>query len=228
MGKAEILVVEDNRDTLNLLAYNLKNAGYEVATSMDGADALDKVKSLVPDMVVLDIMLPGMDGFEICREMKKDPRTSHVPVIMLTARGEEVDRIVGLELGADDYVVKPFSPRELLLRIQAVLRRKEPTGDVPGVWTRDGLSVDFEAHAVFVDGEQVPLTATEFRLLGELIRNKGKVQTRDRLLETVWGWRFEGYARTVDTHIRRLRQKIGDHAGLIETVRGVGYRFRAD
>jgi DNA-binding response OmpR family regulator len=171
-------------------------------------------------------MLPGLDGFEVCRELKRSPTTKNIPVLMLTARGEEVDRIVGLELGADDYVVKPFSPRELILRVRAILRRFEPEEPAMGRWQRNGLTVDFESHRVRVDSQETILTATEFRLLAELIRNLGKVLTRDQLLDKVWGYQFDGYARTVDTHIRRLRQKIGPYAEWIETVRGVGYRLR--
>jgi two-component system phosphate regulon response regulator PhoB len=167
-----------------------------------------------------------MDGFDVCKELKKNPETSEIPIIMVTARGEEVDRVVGLELGADDYVVKPFSPREITLRIRAVLRRGQSTDPARHSWKKDGLAVDFEAHRAEVDGKEIPLTATEFKLLAELIRNQGRVQTRDQLLNSVWGYEFDGYARTVDTHIRRLRQKIGPYAKMVETVRGVGYRFR--
>jgi two-component system phosphate regulon response regulator PhoB len=171
-------------------------------------------------------MLPGLDGFEVCKELKRSPTTKNIPVLMLTARGEEVDRIVGLELGADDYVVKPFSPRELVLRVRAILRRFSPEESPVTRWQRNGLGVDYESHRVTVDNQETILTATEFRLLAELIRNLGKVLTRDQLLDKVWGYQFDGYARTVDTHIRRLRQKIGPYAEWIETVRGVGYRFR--
>jgi two-component system, OmpR family, phosphate regulon response regulator PhoB len=167
-----------------------------------------------------------VDGFEVCRELKLDLKTRSVPVIMLTARGEEVDRIVGLELGVDDYVVKPFSPRELILRVKAVLRRAERGEGEGGFWEREGMKVDFERHAVEVHGRDVALTATEFKLLTEIIQAKGKVLTRDALLSRVWGYEFEGYARTVDTHVRRLRQKLGELAGVVETVRGVGYRFK--
>ena len=159
-------------------------------------------------------------------ELKRDPKTAAAPIIMLTARGEEVDRIVGLELGADDYVVKPFSPRELVLRLRSVLKRHAPEPEKRQVLARDGLSVDLAAHRVSLDGAEVALTATEFKLLAELFQSAGRVLTRDRLLNSVWGYEFEGYARTVDTHIRRLRQKLGHFADMIETVRGVGYRFK--
>ena len=226
MSKTKILIVEDEADILKLLEYHLRGAGFETLVSRDGAEALEIIKAELPDLVLLDLMLPGMDGFEICKEMKRDSRTKAIPVIILTARGDEVDRIVGLELGADDYVVKPFSPREIALRIRAVLRRGIPEADEGSVWKKEGLKVDPESHQVTVDEEAVELTATEFKLLLELARNQGKVQTRDHLLDKVWGYQFDGYARTVDTHIRRLRQKLGPYSEWIETIRGVGYRFR--
>jgi two-component system phosphate regulon response regulator PhoB len=225
MSKFSILIVEDDADILRLLTYNLRGAGYEVATCTEGYEALTQAKQRLPDLVLLDLMLPGLDGFEVCKELKRSPETRNIPVIMLTARGEEVDRIVGLELGADDYVVKPFSPRELMLRVRAVLRRSTSEPMAESVWQHEGLRIDFEAHKATVDGEEIMLTATEFKLLVELIRNRGKVQTRDHLLDKVWGYQFEGYARTVDTHVRRLRQKLGGYSHWVETVRGVGYRF---
>lgn len=226
MTKESVLIVEDDEDILQLLEYNFQNAGFDVTTASDGLDALAKLRRQRPDLVLLDIMLPGADGFEVCKSIKRDPKTAQVPVIMLTARGEEVDRIVGLELGADDYVVKPFSPRELILRARAVLKRLNPEASPKQVLRRDGLSVDMDAHKAESGGEEIPLTATEFKLLAELFKSPGRVQTRDQLLNTVWGYEFEGYARTVDTHVRRLRQKLGPHAALVETVRGVGYRFK--
>ena len=228
MTQEKILVVEDHDDTRELLKYNLAAAGFEVLAVGDGRQALDQAPGFAPELVILDLMLPGLDGLDVCKRLKKDTRTAGVPVLMLTAKGEEVDRIVGLELGADDYVVKPFSPRELVLRIKAILRRTS-SGDVEGAgsWSRDGLNVDFEAHTLHVDEAETPLTATEFKLLAELVRGRGKVQTRNHLLDTVWDTHFEGYSRTVDTHIRRLRQKLGPYADWVETVRGVGYRFRA-
>lgn len=226
MTKESVLIVEDDEDILTLLEYNFQNAGFEVSLARDGLQALSKLRSHQPDLVLLDIMLPGADGFEVCKSIKRDPKTAQVPVIMLTARGEEVDRIVGLELGADDYVVKPFSPRELILRARAVLKRLSPEATPKQVLRRDGLSVDLDAHRAEAQGEEIPLTATEFKLLAELFKSQGRVHTRDQLLNTVWGYEFEGYARTVDTHVRRLRQKLGNHSVLIETVRGVGYRFK--
>jgi two-component system phosphate regulon response regulator PhoB len=226
MEKSTILVVEDEIDILQLVAHNLKSADFNVLTAQDGYEALSLAKKHLPQLVILDLMLPGLDGFEVCKELKRSSTTKNIPVLMLTARGEEVDRIVGLELGADDYVVKPFSPRELILRVRAILRRFAPEEPVTTKWQRNGLGVNLEAHRVTVDNEEANLTATEFRLLAELIRNQGKVLSRDQLLDKVWGYQFDGYARTVDTHIRRLRQKIGPYAKWIETVRGVGYRFR--
>jgi len=226
MPNMSLLVVEDDTDILNLLTYNLQVAGFDVLTSQEGYEALSLAKRHHPDLVILDLMIPGLDGFEVCKEMKRQEDTKNIPVIMLTARGEEVDRIVGLELGADDYVVKPFSPRELILRIRAVLRRSAQEASPESIWQNEGLRVDFEAHKATVDGNEMLLTATEFKLLVELIRSRGKVQTRDQLLDKVWGYQFEGYARTVDTHVRRLRQKLGLYSYWVETVRGVGYRFK--
>lgn len=226
MTKESVLLVEDDEDILQLLEYTFQNAGFAVTTARDGLDALARIKRQRPELVLLDIMLPGADGFEVCRAIKRDPKTAQVPVIMLTARGEEVDRIVGLELGADDYVVKPFSPRELILRARAVLKRLNPEAPTKQVLRKDGLSVDLDAHRAEAQGQELPLTATEFKLLAELFRSQGRVQTRDQLLNTVWGYEFEGYARTVDTHVRRLRQKLGPFSDFIETVRGVGYRFK--
>lgn len=226
MSKTLILIVEDDTDILQLLTYNMQAAGFDVLTAMDGHAALTAARQRLPDLIMLDLMIPGIDGFEVCKELKRNAETTKIPVIMLTAKGEEMDRIVGLELGADDYVVKPFSPRELILRIRAVLRRSVVDVVPETVWQNEGLKVDFEAHKVALDGSEISLTATEFKLLTELIRNPGKVQTRDQLLDKVWAYQFEGYARTVDTHVRRLRQKLGRCSDWVETVRGVGYRFK--
>ena len=223
----KILVVEDDPDILHLLTYTLQSTGYQVISSQDGYEALNVVRLHHPDLLVLDLMIPSLDGFEVCKELKRNSETRNIPVIMLTAKSEEIDRIVGLELGADDYVVKPFSPRELLLRIRAILRRSAPeSATESSFWQNEGFRVDLEAHKVTVNGEEVPLTATEFKLLAELIRRRGKVQTRDQLLDRVWGYQFEGYSRTVDTHVRRLRQKVAPYSDWVETVRGVGYRFK--
>jgi phosphate regulon transcriptional regulator PhoB len=226
MAKPIVMIVEDDQDIRELLAYTIRGAGFEVVTASDGIEALVQARIHRPALLLLDLMLPGMDGLDVCRELKRGAETAAIPVIMLTARGEEVDRIVGLELGADDYVVKPFSPREVLLRVRAILRRTAPAEQHTAIWQEEGFQVDLEAHRATIDGESIELTATEFKLLTELIRSRGKVQSRDQLLDKVWGYQFEGYARTVDTHVRRLRQKLGTFADRVETVRGVGYRFR--
>ncbi len=226
MPKTTVLIVEDDPDILQLLAYNVEAAGFDVTTAVDGHGALKRVQERAPHLIILDLMLPGIDGLEVCRELKRRPETMGIPIIMVTAKGAEIDRIVGLELGADDYVVKPFSPRELILRIRAVLRRSKAEPTMEKIWRLDPLRVDLEAHRVTLGDEDVGLTATEFKLLAELIRNPGKVLTRDQLLDRVWGYEFAGYARTVDTHVRRLRQKLGPCSEWIETLRGVGYRFR--
>ena len=225
MSGQRILIVEDEADIRELLAFNLQREGFGVLGAENGREGLNLARERQPDLILLDVMLPGMDGFAVCRELERDSRTVSIPIIMLTARGEEVDRIVGLELGADDYVVKPFSVRELILRIRAILRRQAAAVETPRL-TRHGVSLDPSAHRAAVDGEVVDLTATEFRLLEDLLRHAGTVRSREQLLNGVWGYQFEGYARTVDTHVRRLRSKLGQAAELVETVRGVGYRFR--
>jgi len=226
VARGRVLIIEDDKDILNLVAWHLKAADYEVLKAEDGVSGLEAAVREKPDLIVLDLMLPGMDGLDVCKTLKRNKETGATPIIMLTARGEEADRIVGLELGADDYVVKPFSPRELVLRVQAVMRRAAAPVPAQDVLSVEGIAVDVQAHRVWIDGEEVVLTATEFKLLSELMHNRGRVLTRDRLLDRVWGYQFEGYARTVDTHIRRLRQKLGPYAQLVETIRGVGYRFR--
>ncbi len=225
MTKETILIIEDDEDIRQLLKHTLEGGGHDTLAASDGLDGLSKARQHMPDLILLDLMLPGMDGFDVCKELKRGSETGKIPILMLTAKGEEIDRIVGLELGADDYVVKPFSPRELILRVRAVLRRGQGE-EARQSWRRDGLCVDMESHKAELDGQELQLTATEFKLLAELMRNPGRVRTRDQLLSMVWGYEFDGYARTVDTHMRRLRQKLGDHARLVETVRGVGYRFR--
>jgi len=223
MSQNRILIVDDDVELCELLIQYLGREGFSVEAVHEGVLGVDKALSGGHSLVVLDVMLPGISGLDVLRRIRA---SSEIPVVMLTARGEEVDRIVGLELGADDYVVKPFSPRELILRVRAILKRYMAEEAPATVWRLEGLSVDFQAHRVLVDDQEITLTATEFRLLGELIRNQGKVQSRDHLLDKVWGYQFEGYARTVDTHVRRLRQKLGPYAEFIETLRGVGYRFR--
>ena len=220
-----VLVVDDEPDLLELVRVNLAQAGYEVDTAQDGAAALERVGRAKPDLLVLDLMLPSIPGTEVCRRLRADPETASLPIIMLTARADEVDRVVGLELGADDYVTKPFSPRELTLRVAAVLRRRQPEA-VPGRSLRhETLRLDPERHRCFVEEEEVTLTAKEFALLHGLMQRPGRVMTRDQLLDEVWGSDITVTTRTIDTHLKRLREKLGAAGGLIETVRGVGYRF---
>ena len=225
MSKDTILVVEDEEDIRQLLVFHLEREGYATLEAADGKTGLALARSREPALMLLDVMLPVMDGFAVCKELERDPKTASIPVIMLTARGEEVDRVLGLELGADDYVVKPFSARELLLRVRAILRRQRSTGDRPCL-ARGSIHLDPAGHRTRVAEREVDLTATEFRLLEDLMRNAGRVRTREQLLNGVWGYQFEGYARTVDTHVRRLRAKLGEAGDLIETVRGVGYRCK--
>jgi DNA-binding response OmpR family regulator len=225
----KILIVEDEPDILDLVSYNLKQAGFDVVPVETGEEALYVAARESLALVVLDLMLPGIDGLEVCRLLKQRAESKGVPVLMLTARTEEVDRIVGLELGADDYLVKPFSPRELVLRIRAILRRAHSGEIEEDELIQAGLLlIDPIGHTVQVAGEHVELTATEFRLLLTLAQRRGRVQSREELLNVVWGYEHSGYRRTVDTHVRRLREKIGEAAEMVETVRGVGYRFRRE
>ncbi|MGQ9859052.1 MAG: response regulator transcription factor [Thermodesulfobacteriota bacterium] len=226
MKQQTVLVVEDEEDILELVSYNLERAGFRVLKARHGEEAMALVSHEKPDLVVLDIMLPKMDGKEVCRRIRHNEQSQSIPIIMLTALAEEVDRIVGFELGADDYLTKPFSPKELVLRVKAILRRKEGGRDSKAVIRFPGILIDPEAFRVEVEGKEVSLTATEFKLLYQLASNAGRIQSREVLLERVWGYTYDGYARTVDTHVRRLRQKLGPASGRVETVRGVGYRFR--
>jgi two-component system phosphate regulon response regulator PhoB len=227
-----VLVIEDEADLQAVLEYNLKSAGYDVRVVGSGGEGIRAAREDLPDLVLLDLMLPDISGLEVCRTLKGAPETRDVQVMMVTAKGEEIDRVVGFELGADDYVVKPFSTRELLLRVQAVLRRRQPKGPPPAEpdgddTTRFGqLLVDRSAHRVWVGEEEVQLTALEFKLLWTLFERRDRVQSRGTLLEDVWGASADMATRTVDTHVKRLREKLGPVAGeYIETVRGVGYRF---
>jgi two-component system phosphate regulon response regulator PhoB len=229
---ARILVVEDEADIRQVLAYNLGQSGHEVRVADRGAQALDMAKAERPDLILLDLMLPDISGLEVCRAVKTDPALRDIPVVMLTARSEEIDRVVGFELGADDYVVKPFSVRELGLRIQAVLRRSRVSVPPPPsegahlpelVFGR--LRVDRAAHRAWVDSQEITLTPIEMKLLWTLYERRGRVQTRGSLLDDVWEASPENNTRTVDTHIKRLREKLGPAGGYVETVRGVGYRF---
>ena len=223
---SKILIVEDDPDIRELLRFNLEKAGYNLFLAEDGEKGLTLARKHAPDIILLDLMLPGVDGLEVCRTLKKDPELQRIPVMMVTAKGEEMDRVVGLELGADDYVVKPFSLREVVLRIRKILARGEKQA-ASAILKAGPLILDLDAHTARLDDQFLELTATEFRLLTYLLRHRGRVQTREMLLDRVWGYSFEGYARTIDTHIRRLRKKMGAAQNLIETVRGVGYRFQA-
>jgi two-component system, OmpR family, alkaline phosphatase synthesis response regulator PhoP len=224
----KIVVIEDEADILEVIAYNLKREGYDVVTSTSGEDGLEKIERTKPNLVVLDLMLPEIDGIELCRKLKSDPVTQAIPVIMVTAKGEESDVVLGLGVGADDYVTKPFSPRELTARVKSVLRRSKLRAET-SVRERvafEGVIIDPQRHEVKVDGEIVTLTATEFRLLHFLASHPGRVFTRDHLLTRVVGEDAIVIDRNIDVHVRAIRKKLGARRDLVETIRGVGYRFR--
>jgi two-component system phosphate regulon response regulator PhoB len=221
-----ILIVEDEHDVVDLLSLNLRKAGgFIVSTARDGATGLTKARAEKPAFIILDLMLPKMPGLEVCKLLKTDPATRHIPIMMLTAKAEEIDRIVGLEFGADDYVTKPFSPREVVLRIRAILRRGDGQQEDERL-TAGAITIDPARHEVSVGGKRVSLTSIEFKLLRTLMQRRGRVQARDRLLNEVWGYESVIDTRTVDTHVRRLREKLGKAGDIIETVRGFGYRLR--
>ena len=224
----KILIVEDERDVVDLLTLNLRKAGgFNISTAPDGAAGLHRARTEKPAFIILDLMLPKMPGLEVCKILKTDPTTRHIPIMMLTAKAEEIDRIVGLEFGADDYVTKPFSPREVILRIKAILRRGP--GEVEEETVKaGGITIDPVRHQVSVGGKRVHLTSIEFKLLRTLLQRRGRVQARDRLLNDVWGYESVIDTRTVDTHVRRLREKLGKAGDAIETVRSFGYRFREE
>ena len=226
---ARILVVEDERDIAALVAYHLTREGYRVRTAAGGAEALDAISAERPDLVVLDLMLPGLSGYDVLREIRRRAELSQTPVVVLTARRDEADRVTGLELGADDYITKPFSPRELVLRVAAVLRRAQsPAIGGAGRTLRGGpVVVDLDAMHASVDGERLDLTPTEYRLLVTLLERRGRVQSREQLLQTAWEIHARIETRTVDMHVQRLRSKLGTGGHCIETVRGFGYRFSA-
>ena len=219
-----VLIVEDEADVVDLLRYNLSKAGFAVLIASDGLTGLDMARTKRPDVVILDLMLPGIDGHSICKALKKDPNTEPIPILMLTAKGQPEERVKGLEIGADDYVTKPFSPRELVLRVQALIRRVRVStrNDVLEI---DGFVLDKNAFEVRLEGERLDLTTTEFKLLALLIERRGRTQSRESLLADVWGYQNAIDTRTVDTHMRRLREKMRTHSGRLETVRGEGYRF---
>ena len=223
--RSKILVVDDEPEAVELLEFNLKQAGFEVISAEDGAEALKKARSALPSLIVLDLMLPEIDGLEVCKMLRRDPLTTRIPIIMLTAKAAEMDRIVGLELGAEDYITKPFSPRELVLRVKKALQRGGPAPVENGALKLGDLVIDASRHLVKWRGKSIDLTATEFKLLELLAQRRGRVQSRDQLLRDVWEYNSVVDTRTVDTHMRRLREKLGSAAKHLDTVRGVGYRF---
>lgn len=223
--RSKILVVDDEPEAVELLEFNLKQAGFDVATAADGAEALKKARASLPGLILLDLMLPEVDGLEVCKMLRRDPATAAIPVVMVTAKAAEIDRILGLELGADDYVTKPFSPRELVLRIKNILQRGRPVDGANESLKFGDLVIDNPRHLVTWKGKPVDLTATEFKLLTVLAQRRGRVQSRDQLLRDVWEYNSLVDTRTVDTHMRRLREKLGPAARYLDTVRGVGYRF---
>ena len=225
--KEKILIVEDEKDIVKMLDYNLKKEGFKTLSVRNGEDAIGSAKREYPDLIILDLMLPGIDGLEVCKTLKGDSKTASIPVIMLTAKSQESDKIVGLELGADDYVTKPFSPRELIARIKAVLRRGKEKEKLPEILKVGELTVDFAKITVMIKGKPIELTSKEFELLRTLIKSRGRVLSRDYLLDTIWGFdqSAEIQTRTVDVHIRTLRKKLKSEAGRILTVKNYGYRF---
>ncbi|WP_097025577.1 response regulator transcription factor [Clostridium peptidivorans] len=227
MAEEKIIIVDDEEHIRELLKFNLENSGYSTIYADNGIDALKLIKSERPQLILLDLMIPGMDGYDVCKEVRKDNNVSTTPIIMITAKGEEFDKVLGLELGADDYITKPFSIREILARVKAVLRRTS-VQNIDKSYKFGNVIIDLEKHEVIKDNLKVELTLKEFELLEVLIRNKGRVLTRDFLLDKIWGYEYVGETRTVDVHIRHLRQKIEENdknPQFIETIRGVGYRF---
>lgn len=230
MAKEKILIVEDEKDIVKMLDYNLKKEGFKTLSAHNGEDGLDMARKENPDLILLDLMLPEMDGMDVCKAIKNEAKTSHIPIIILTAKAQETDKIVGLELGADDYMTKPFSPRELIARIKAVLRRMKEKDKLPEVLRIGDLTIDFSKIMVSIKDKPIELTAKEFELLKTLIKAKGRVLSRDYLLDTIWGFdqALEIQTRTVDVHIQTLRKKIKSEAKRIVTVKNYGYRFELD
>lgn len=222
----KIIIIEDEPDISGLVVHYLAQEGYKVNTCADGIEGLRRVKADRSDLLILDLMLPGLDGIEICKRLRTDPTTSNLPILMLTAKGEESDKIVGLELGADDYLTKPFSPKELVARVKALLRRTTQPENPTAHYTYGDLSLDTERHEVTVQGKEVSLTAKEFGLLHRLLQNRGRVLTREMLLDRVWGYEADVTTRTVDVHIRRLREKIPLLEDAIITVKSLGYKLK--
>ena len=222
----KILIIEDEKDIAELIRHYLEKDKFETLLALDGEKGLELIRRQNPDVVILDLMLPKIDGIEVCKRIRSDSKVSGVPIIMLTAKGDESDRIIGLELGADDYVTKPFSPKELVARIKALLRRVERTGEKQKVYKFKNLTLSLESHEVLVGENQVKLTSKEFWLFDSLIRNKERVLTRDKLLNDIWGYDYYGTTRTVDVHIRRLREKLPCISDHIVTVKQLGYKFK--
>ncbi len=220
-----ILIIDDEKDIVQAIEYNLEKEGYKVSKSFDGLNGLDAAKKKIPDLIILDLMLPGMNGIELCKMLKSDSQTSSIPIIMLTAKSDESDKIVGLEIGADDYITKPFSIKELLARIKAVLKRYTLKEEQKKILKFPGLEIYPDSHTVSVFGKEIDLTAKEFMLLEYLAMNEGKVFSRDKLLDIIWGIDVAIETRTVDVHIRRLREKLGKAAKYLKTLHGVGYKF---
>lgn len=228
MSQDKVLIVDDEEHIRELIKYNLEKEDYKIFCAENGIEALEIAKEKKPTLILLDVMLPQMDGYDVCKEIRKDNSISSTPIIMITAKGEELDTVLGLELGADDYITKPFSIRELIARIKAILRRTSKQISIGELFKLKDLRVDFEKHEVVKDGEEVDLTLKEFQLLEILIKNKGRVLNREYLLDKIWGYEYIGETRTVDVHIRHLRQKLeydDRNPKYIETIRGVGYRF---
>ena len=221
----KVFIVEDEPDLRDTLKYNLENEGFSVEAFSNGEDFLSSVDKNIPNLVILDLMLPGVSGLDVCRELRSNENYDGIGIVMLTAKSEEIDRIVGFELGADDYVTKPFSVRELILRVKVLLKKNTDDGANEQILEFGPILMNLDAHEVSNDGKIVNLTALEFKLLKHLLKRKGRVQTRDQLLGDVWGYSSEVTTRTVDTHIKRLREKLGEPGDLIQTIRGVGYRF---
>ncbi|MBU4252689.1 MAG: response regulator [Candidatus Omnitrophica bacterium] len=228
--KEKILIVEDEKDIVKMLEYNLKKDGFKVIVAQDGEDALDLALRQYPNLILLDLMLPGINGLEVCKSLKKEIKTASIPIIMLTAKSQESDKIVGLELGADDYITKPFSPRELIARIKAVLRRATEKDKLPEIFQSGDLNIDFAKISVKVKDKPIELTSKEFELLKTLLKAKGRVLSRDYLLDTIWGYdhALEIQTRTVDVHVRTLRKKLKSAAKMIVTAKNYGYRFEAE
>ena len=226
MAREKILVVDDEKDIIELIRYNLEKEGLKVITATSGEEAIRRASNENPQLIVLDLMLPGIDGLEVCRILKRETKTSSIPVVMLTVKSDETDIVVGLELGADDYITKPFSPRILAARVKAILRRKEPKEEKAEIIKIGPLTINLAKYQVSLKNKPLSLTATEFKILAFLAQNKGKVFTRDQLLDKAWKEESFVVDRTVDVHIRRLRQKLGPASYLIETIRGVGYKFK--